>query len=349
MAAMTGIFVENGLIWFGIAFCVSQSAMFSGLNLAFFSLSRLRLQVEVASGNRAAARVRDMRRDANFLLTTVLWGNVGINVLLTLLSESVLAGVGAFLFSTVIITFLGEIVPQAYFSRHALRIAARLAPVLRLYQFLLYPLAKPTALMLDLWLGREGIVYFREHELRALIREHIEASEAEIDSLEGLGALNFLAIDDLAVTQEGEPLDPRSVIRMPFEAGLPRFPAISPSPKDGFLQRIQASGKKWVVLTDDADQPQFVIDSHEFLRVALFDPQHFDPRVHCRRPIVVHDPAQRLGKTLARFVEAHDRREPAGFDDNVILVWTENWRAIITASDILHRLMSTHTGPLATQ
>jgi CBS domain containing-hemolysin-like protein len=33
------------LIWFSIFFCISQSAIFSGLNLAVFSLSRLRLEV----------------------------------------------------------------------------------------------------------------------------------------------------------------------------------------------------------------------------------------------------------------------------------------------------------------
>ncbi len=36
----------EALIWFGIVFCVSQSAMFSGLNLAFFSISRLPLEIE---------------------------------------------------------------------------------------------------------------------------------------------------------------------------------------------------------------------------------------------------------------------------------------------------------------
>ncbi|MGA7986446.1 MAG: hypothetical protein WCA01_14795 [Burkholderiales bacterium] len=30
--------------WLGVALCLSQSAMFSGLNLALFSVSRLRLQ-----------------------------------------------------------------------------------------------------------------------------------------------------------------------------------------------------------------------------------------------------------------------------------------------------------------
>ena len=33
------------LTWLGIVFCISQSACFSGLNLAFFSLSRMRLEI----------------------------------------------------------------------------------------------------------------------------------------------------------------------------------------------------------------------------------------------------------------------------------------------------------------
>ena len=118
----------NILIWIGIVFCVSQSAMFSGLNLAFFSISKLRLEIEVAKNNPHALKVMKLRTDSNFLLTTILWGNVAINVLLTLLSNSVMAGLTAFVFSTFVITLLGEIIPQAYFSRHALTMASLLAP-----------------------------------------------------------------------------------------------------------------------------------------------------------------------------------------------------------------------------
>ncbi len=154
--------------------CISQSAIFSGMNLALFSLSRLRLEIEHSAGNVTAEKVLQLREDSNFLLTTILWGNVGVNVLLTLLSDSVLAGVSAFVFSTVVITFFGEIVPQAYFSRNALKVASILSPVLRLYQFILYPVAKPFALMLDFWLGKEGVHYLREHDLRELIQRHID-------------------------------------------------------------------------------------------------------------------------------------------------------------------------------
>ena len=82
----------------GIFFCLTQSALFSGLTLGLFGLSRLKLEIEVESGNQAAVEVLELRKDANLLLTTLLWGNVSINVLLTLLTDSVLAGLWAFFF-----------------------------------------------------------------------------------------------------------------------------------------------------------------------------------------------------------------------------------------------------------
>ena len=39
------------LIWIGIVLCLSQSAIFAGLNLAVFKPSRLRLEAEAADGN----------------------------------------------------------------------------------------------------------------------------------------------------------------------------------------------------------------------------------------------------------------------------------------------------------
>lgn len=68
----------DNAIWFGVFLCLTQSAIFSGRNLAFFSLSRLRLDAEATTGNRAAIRILTLRRDASFLLATILWGNVGI-------------------------------------------------------------------------------------------------------------------------------------------------------------------------------------------------------------------------------------------------------------------------------
>ncbi len=93
----------------------------------------------------------------------------------------ILPGVGAFLFSTFVITLLGEIIPQAYFSRNALRIAARLVVFLKFYQLILFPVAKPTALLLNWWLGPESIVWLRERDFRVLMSKHVEAGSRMSD------------------------------------------------------------------------------------------------------------------------------------------------------------------------
>jgi metal transporter CNNM len=329
----------ESLAWLGIALCISQSAMFSGLNLALFTVSRLRLEIEASKNNRGAIRVLALRKDYNFALTTILWGNVGVNVLLALLSNSVLAGVLAFVFSTVVITFFGEIIPQAYFSRHALRMASMLYPALRLYQIVLYPVAKPTAKLLDRWLGPEGIQFFAERDFRELIRKHMESSEADIDDVEGRGALNFLAIDDIAASQEGELVDPRSVVPIQFTNGSPVFPEFDSAPSDPFLQRIQASGKKWVILTDGTGQPQLVLDADGFLRAALFKGRRIDPLPYCHRPLVVRDVTAPLGEVMRQLRVEPESSEDDVIDKDIVLVWHGTARRVITGADILGRLL----------
>lgn len=152
--------LSYALTWTGIALCITQAGIFSGLNLAFFSVSRLRLEVEETGGSADAAKLLALRADSNLSLATIIWANVASNVLLTLLSESILAGTGAFLFSTFVITFIREIIPQVYFSRHAMHVTRRLAPMIDFYRVVLYPVANPTAMLLNWWLGKEGITLF---------------------------------------------------------------------------------------------------------------------------------------------------------------------------------------------
>lgn len=327
------------LTWIGITFCISQSAMFSGLNLAFFSINRLSLEVDASTGNASAKKVLKLRRDSNFLLTTVLWGNVGVNVLLTLLSGSVLSGISAFFFSTFAITCFGEIIPQAYFSRNALKMASLLMPIFKVYQIILYPIVKPCAMVLDLWLGQEGIEYFHERSLREVIKKHVTASDVDIDRLEGVGALNFLDIDDLLVSQEGEPVDPKSIIRLSLSRGFPVFPEFQRIYSDSFLQKVQASGKKWVIITDELDEPHLVLDADGFLRSALFSTDSFQPYAYCHRPIIVKDPHIELGNVILKLRVKPETAEDYVIDHDVILVWSDEKRVIITGADILGRLL----------
>ena len=335
------MFDSDTLIWLGIAFCISQSAMFSGLNLAFFSVSRLQLEVDIKHGSEAAKKVYAVREDSNFLLTTILWGNVSINVLLTLLSDSVLAGVFAFAFSTVFITIFGEILPQAYFSRNAMKMAAVLSPVLKLYQFILFPVARPCAFVLDKWLGKEGIEYFKEKELVGMIRAHMESHEAEVDEVEGKGALNFLTIDEVKVIEEGELVDEASIIRLPTKVDLPLVPDISRVPSDPFLQKINVSGNHWVVLADELGEPQLLLDADGALRAALFDIDvPFDVYEYCRRPLVIRDSSKTIAEVISylKSLPSSTGSEDSAIDYDAVLIWGEKPR-IITGADILGKLL----------
>ena len=326
------------LTWIGIAICLSQSALFSGLNLAVFSLGRLRLEAEAASGNYGARTVLKLRDRSNDMLATILWGNVGINVLLTLLSNSVMAGVSAFLFSTIIITILGEIAPQAYCSRHAMRVAAHFSPVLRAYRILLFPVVKPTAMVLDAWLGKEAIAYLREAEIKEILRRHMMDEKTEVSRLEAIGALNFLTIDDIPVEQEGVPVAPESILQVPFRDGVPEFPPFQKSPDDAFLRQVNAANKPWVVIVDERKEPQFILDADGFLRHALFTDQQTDLAAYCHRPVIVRDPKEPLGKLLEQL--SFDRTSPSDhlIAEDTILLWRSEPR-LVTGADLLGRLL----------
>jgi hypothetical protein len=326
------------VVWVGILVCILHSAMFSGLNLAFFSLSRLRLEAEAGAGNAAAVKILDLRRDANLLLTTILWGNVGINVLLTLLSNSVMVGVVAFVFSTFLITFAGEILPQAYFSRNAMRMASMLSPVMRFYQRVLYPVAGPSAWMLDKLIGEEQILFMRERQLKGVIEKHIESDGAEIDFIEGRGALNFLDIDDVPISDEGEHVDPGSIIKLPVKVDLPLIPEVT-APTDQFVKDVNASGRKWVIFADESNRPQLVLDADAYLRTVMSDASTVDAYAHCHRPIIVDDPNSPLGHIISRLKGGMSEHNDAAIDKDIVLLWTDDVKKVITGADLLGRLL----------
>lgn len=326
------------IIWILIILCLIQSAIFSGMTIGVFGLGRLRLEIEAEANNKEAIKILQIRRDSNFLLTTLLWGNIAVNVLVAQLTGSVLTGASAFLFSTFVITSFGEIAPQAYFSRNALSLGAKLTPIVRFYQLLLYPVAKPTALILDWWLGREKLDLFKEQSIRIMLEKHIESGKSDIGSFEGIGALNFLSIDDVSISDEGSLIDERSIISLPVENNRPIFPSFEREPTDPFLQKIEASGKKWVVITNPQDEPTMVLDADGFLRDAVYKKGPFIPLAYCHFPVVVKSPKTRLEKVIRQFKVYPQYPEDDVIDQDLILYWGQEKR-IITGSDILGRLL----------
>lgn len=299
--------------------------MFSGLNLAFFSLGRLHLEAEAKQGCADALKILLLRTRSNFLLCTILWGNVSVNVALAMLSGSVMTGVIAFAFSTFGITFFGEIVPQAYFSRNALKMGSLLAPVIRFYQFVLWPVAWPSAWALDKWIGKEGAVFLDEEDFEVLLDRHIRERQTDIGHAEGRGALNFLRIDDLRVSGEGSSIAEESIL-----------PLSALDDPDALRQQLQESTWKWVVFTEGEDEtPKQVLNADEYLRQPDSDPHEF-----CHKPIVVDNPDTTLDRVLTELVVETERPDDRLIDREVILYWGSNSRRIITGPDILGRLLN---------
>ncbi|TGC09851.1 DUF21 domain-containing protein [Methanolobus halotolerans] len=329
------------ITWIFIFLCLMQSAMFSGLTIGLFGLSPLRLEIEAELKNPYALKLLGLRKDANYLLSTLLWGNVAVNTLLALLTDTLMTGVAAFIFSTVGIATFGELLPQAYFSRNALKMGAFLSPIVRFYGILLYPVAKPSAIALDRLLGKEQVEYFKERAFRTMISKHVATSLSDIDRFEGTGALNFLSIDDLAIKNEGSLVHPQSIIQLPFENNRPVFPKIERDPGDVLLRDIASSGKKWIIVVNEQDEPKIAIDSDGFLRGALRIDTGFDPYRYCHHPIVVSNPNEKIGSVINRLKVYPRDMEDDVIDEDLILYWNKDdpVKKIITGSDILGRLL----------
>jgi len=327
------------LIWLGILICLTQSAMFSGSNLAFFSLGRMRLEAEVEKGNQAAGRVLKLRNDSNLLLCTILWGNVSVNVLLALLSDSVFAGAWAFVFSTVGITFFGEIMPQAYFSRHAIRVGSMLAPLIKFYQFLLYPVAKPCAVILDGWIGPEGPTFYRERDIEIILEKHISEQDSEISANEGRGALNFLDLDDRYISSEGNVIDPETIYMFPLSLDLPVLPRLDTPEGVTFVDALKQHTGLWAVIVGEKGMPQLVLETSDYLGALYALGDDVDVYDFCHRPVVVTNDDIQLDAVLGEFVVEASDKDDHLVDRDVVLYWTDEQKRIITGADIFGRLL----------
>jgi hypothetical protein len=215
--------------------------------------------------------------------------------------------------------------------------ASLLGPVLRIYQFVLYPVAKPAAMLLDAWLGKESAEFFREHVIKDMLIKHVEHHDSDVGDVEGIGALNFLEIDDISATEEGTPVDPASVLKLPVDVDLPRLPDYSPSLDDPFLRQIDSSKKKWVILADESGDPQLLLDSDEFLRAVLLARGPIDPYRYCHRPIMVRNSKTTLGSVI-RLMRKSKTSNKGVIENDVVLVWTDQKR-IITGADLFDRLL----------
>lgn len=162
------------------------SGMFSGLNLGLMALDPTTLKIIEKSGSkkqkRYAKTIYRVRRHGNYLLCTLLLGNVLVNSTFTILLGDLISGLYAVIGSTFAIVIFGEIIPQAICSRYGLLIGAHSIWLTYLFMIITFPLSFPISLILDLILGKEIGAVFKRDQLLELL--HVTQKDADLEDYE---------------------------------------------------------------------------------------------------------------------------------------------------------------------
>lgn len=195
--------------WLMIVFifvCLCLSGLFSGLNLGLMSLDQTELKIVMSTGTEQeqdyANRILPVRALGNFLLCSILLGNVLVNNTLTIMLDTILGGggMGAVIGSTLAIVVFGEIIPQAICSRHGLAVGAHTILLTKFFMLITSPLSWPISKLLDLVLGSEiGTVYNKERlmELLKVTDQYNDLEKDEVNIVTGALVLKQKCVKDI--------------------------------------------------------------------------------------------------------------------------------------------------------
>ncbi|KFP63043.1 Metal transporter CNNM4, partial [Cariama cristata] len=150
---------------------------------------------------RYARKIEPIRRKGNYLLCSLLLGNVLVNTTLTILLDDLIgSGIGAVVASTIGIVIFGEIVPQALCSRHGLAVGANTIVVTKFFMLVTFPLSYPISKLLDCILGQEiGTVYNREKlvEMLKVTEPYNDLVREELNMIQGALELRTKTVEDV--------------------------------------------------------------------------------------------------------------------------------------------------------
>lgn len=236
------------------------SALFSGLTLGLMSLNTHELKRKMQLGNKDAAKVYKVRKKGNLLLTTLLIGNVAVNSVLAIFLGSIAPGVIAGLIATGLIVIFGEIMPQAIFSRYALKLGAKVSWLVQIFIYILYPISYPIAWVLNKTLGEELQTIYSKKELMKIIEEHEDSKHSDIDVDEERivkGALTFSGkfVKDV--------MTPRSVLlRLDYDTKL----------DEATLEKLRSSSySRYPVYKENHDNIVGILYVKQLLRTDIYN------------------------------------------------------------------------------
>ena len=111
-----------------------------------------------------------------------------VNSLISILTADMTSGTVGFILSTIFITAFGEVIPQAYGSRHGLDMGAMSIGIVKVIIAVLYIICKPVSMLLDWCLGDElGNVYnrYQLYTMFELYKDHSDFKKDTISTMQG--------------------------------------------------------------------------------------------------------------------------------------------------------------------
>ncbi|ALC39157.1 uex, partial [Drosophila busckii] len=187
-----------------IVTCLCFSSLFSGLNLGLMAMDRTELKILRNTGTekerKYAAKIAPVRDQGNYLLCSILLGNVLVNSTFTILLDGLTSGLFAVIFSTLAIVLFGEITPQAVCSRHGLAIGAKTILITKTVMAITAPLSYPVSRILDYLLGEEIGNVFNRERLKELVRVTNDSNDLdknEVNIISGALELRKKTVADI--------------------------------------------------------------------------------------------------------------------------------------------------------
>ncbi|RMG66543.1 MAG: HlyC/CorC family transporter [Bacteroidetes bacterium] len=252
------------------------SFFFSGIEIAFLSASRLKIELRTVQGHRSAAILSDFKKKVSEVLITILIGNNLALVVFTIMMERLLAprlgldpetqyGLYTFvqtLITTLIVLVLAEYIPKAIFRGNSDYLVFPSAYLLKAFYVILYLpvwiVNVVSKLLLRLFFRlttEDRIVELGKKDLDQYIQEVIAASEqAPVPDLDTEMLTNALAFRE---TKARECMIPRTeIVALPIDASVDEL-------MDLF---IETHLSKIIIYADSLDQIKGFVHSSSMFR-----------------------------------------------------------------------------------
>ena len=230
----------------GLVLLLILSGFFSGAETALMATNRYRISYLARQGNRQAQRVRELIRDQERLLSTILLGNNFANIAASALATTVainLAGdegaIYATLAMTVLILIFAEIAPKTIAARYPERVGFAITTPIGILVKLLHPLASSAVAVTNaglMLLGKPSSppppISISEEDIKGIISlgdEELSMAREKRRMLRGVFRLEDLSVQDVMIPRTkvvalevvANPQEINGIIR---SSGFTRFP-----------------------------------------------------------------------------------------------------------------------------